>query len=388
MFQHFFAQSLLGERVRGTILLSLVCMTQTLSAKEVHAALLRSSATEEVAVIADFNKDGQDDAILAVPTHSLAADAALELGDIALYVFWGKTQGDREVKDLPSPLSEPAKAKDWKLLAEDFDHDGIVDLMLGAESAQSAKPSQELWFYRGTAHGFLKPVPSSAEDQKEFALLFAKAIGAAPMLANQPQSWDTLRDLERRSCPIAPFIPWDEMNALQKHLSFFDKDGDGKVTLKENFQSLRDLGITPVLALPFALAINGAMATPTAGYPTFTLYLPRIDAGLHGSDSGLYDNEGRFDLQKFERWFTVWDKNGDGALGVSELAQRLFQETDLFDLFGSVASGGEFAALFLVAAEQGKLSKFRMQELYEGGLFYAVAAARGTLGCRTNFAED
>jgi peroxygenase len=396
MCQNFFEQKPLAAKVKGAFLLSCVCMTQALSGQNIqnHAAVLASSATEEVAVIADFNRDGQEDAILAVPTHGLAAEAVNKRDDIALYVFWGKAQGVPEVKDLPSPLSvpsplsEPSNGQDWKLLAQDFDQDGISDFLLATESRQGERKMQELWFYRGTPHGFSKPILTKREEQEEFDAIFRKAIGASPVADTNLRSKDTLRDLERLSCPVEPFIPWDQMNALQKHLSFFDKDGDGKVTLKENFQSLRDLGIHPALALPFAIAINGAMATPTAGYPTFTLYLPRIDAGMHGSDSGLYDNEGRFDRQKFERWFTVWDKNSDGALDVRELAQRLFQEADLFDLFGSVASGGEFAALFLVAAEQGKLSKSRMQELYEGGLFYAVAAARGSLGCRINFAEN
>src|SRR5690242_15375679 len=68
-----------------------------------------------------------------------------------------------------------------------------------------------------------------------------------------------------------PAIPWDEMTALQKHVSFFDYDGDGYVTVTEDYRGLRALGIDPVSASAFAFAINAALGTPTMGYPSLTI---------------------------------------------------------------------------------------------------------------------
>ena len=31
-------------------------------------------------------------------------------------------------------------------------------------------------------------------------------------------------------------IPWDEMTALQRHVSFFDHDGDGYITVAEDYR--------------------------------------------------------------------------------------------------------------------------------------------------------
>lgn len=354
-----------------------------------RAAMLDHLTQGEVVVTGDFNKDGKEDAILAVPTEGMTADLAKALGEVALYIFWGTDSRQAEVTALDAPRSEDARAeaRAWKLLVQDEDGDGIDDLWVSVQENTPSGVVDSLWIYKGGPRAIAAPLQASRTDMKRFQKAFPLAREASPRSADARVLSRVARTLEREPCPVVPFRPWSEMNALQRHLSFFDSEGDGKVTLQENFRGLRDLGIPSLLALPFAIAINGAMATPTAGYPSFTLKLAHIDAGMHGSDSGLYDDEGRFDSDRFERWFSTWDKNGDGALDLKELAQRLFKETDLFDLFGSVASGGEFGALFLVAAEQGKISKERMRELYEGELFYAVAAARGTLGCRQNFAE-
>src|SRR5688572_13723203 len=70
-----------------------------------------------------------------------------------------------------------------------------------------------------------------------------------------------------------PAIPWDEMSALQKHVSFFDYDGDGFITLLEDYRGLRALGIDPVSASAFAFAIQTGLGTSTMGYPSLTISL-------------------------------------------------------------------------------------------------------------------
>ncbi|WP_141736382.1 caleosin family protein [Oligoflexus tunisiensis] len=195
-------------------------------------------------------------------------------------------------------------------------------------------------------------------------------------------SEDAYQQSLRKTCDSRPDIPWEEMNALEKHVAFFDLDADGRITVQETYRGLRDLGISPVLSAPFAAAINGALATPTAGYPTLTIQVDTIEAGIHGSDSGIYDDDGHFVPEVFHQWFKKWDADGDGALNLVELTRRWYAETDLFDFFGAIASGGEFSVLFLVAQENGKISEARMRGLYDGSLFYAIAGDLGTLGCR------
>lgn len=174
----------------------------------------------------------------------------------------------------------------------------------------------------------------------------------------------------------APAIPWDEMTALQRHVSFFDYDGDGYITVVEDYRGLRALGIDPGSASAFALAINGALGTQTMGYPSLTISLYDIDAGMHGSDSGIYDGEGNFVPEQFELLFDEWDLDGSDGLDPLELAARAVDDAELGDLFGVTASAAEFGLLFAIAAEDGELSRDRMRGFYDGSLFYDLAEER------------
>ena len=174
----------------------------------------------------------------------------------------------------------------------------------------------------------------------------------------------------------APAIPWDEMTALQKHVAFFDYDGDGYITVVVDYRGLRALGIDPFSASGFALAINTALGTSTMGYPSLTISLYDIDNGVHGSDTGIYDDEGNFVPEQFELLFDQWDLNGSDGLDPIELAARTIDDAELGDVFGVTGSVAEFGLLFAIAAEDGELSRDRMRGFYEGTLFYDLAEER------------
>ncbi len=174
----------------------------------------------------------------------------------------------------------------------------------------------------------------------------------------------------------APAIPWDQMTALQKHVSFFDYNGDGYVTVTEDYRGLRALGIWPVPATAFAFAINTALGTPTMGYPSLTISIRAIASGMHGSDTGIYDDEGHFVPAQFDRLFDTWDRNGSGGLDPAELAARTIDDADLGDLFGVTGSIAEFGLLYAIAAENGELSRARMAAFYDGTLFFDLAEER------------
>jgi peroxygenase len=170
-----------------------------------------------------------------------------------------------------------------------------------------------------------------------------------------------------------PAIPWDEMTALQRHVAFFDYDGDGYITVTEDYRGLRELGIWPGPAWAFALAINGALGTPTMGYPSLTISVYGIDRGMHGSDTGIYDEDGEFVPEAFEALFDEWDLDGSDGLSAVELAARTIDDAELGDVFGLTASVAEFGLLFVIAAEDGEISRDRMRGFYEGTLFYDLA---------------
>jgi peroxygenase len=172
-----------------------------------------------------------------------------------------------------------------------------------------------------------------------------------------------------------------DLSPLQKHCAFFDRDKDGYISPQDTFSGCRALGMNPLVSTSLTVLINGAQAPLTGGrwwWPPFSINLANVNRAKHGSDTGLYDEEGAFDEAKFEALFDKFDKDGDGALSWSEFLARARAQRDIYDPFGSIATVLEFAATYLIAAEDGKLSKEMMRGVYDGTLFEKVEAQVAT----------
>ncbi|MBK9087745.1 MAG: hypothetical protein IPL90_01305 [Holophagales bacterium] len=173
-----------------------------------------------------------------------------------------------------------------------------------------------------------------------------------------------------RSAPIS-----GSRTALQKHVDFFDTDHDGRITLFETYQGLRRLGLGAARSAVFGGVINAALGPSTSRAPSLTVNATHISAGRHGSDTGVYDEEGHFVKRSFDRLFTRYDGDEDGALGREDLA-RLF-EGSRTDLLGHLGSMAEFGLLLSLAGEDRNgrkvLSRQRLLEFYDGSLFYKLA---------------
>ncbi len=163
--------------------------------------------------------------------------------------------------------------------------------------------------------------------------------------------------------------------ALQKHVDFFDTDRDGKITLLETYQGLRRLGLGAARSAVFGGVINAALGPSTSRAPSLTVDADHIHAGKHGSDTGVYDEEGHFVQESFDRLFARYDGDEDGALDRRDLA-RLF-EGNRTDLIGHLGSVAEFGLLLCLAGEDRNgrkvLTRQRLEEFYDGSLFYKLA---------------
>lgn len=171
-------------------------------------------------------------------------------------------------------------------------------------------------------------------------------------------------------------IPWDQMTALQRHAAYFDRDGDGYITPNETYQGLRALGYGEPASAGLAVTINAALGTSTSGSPSLSISVAGITAGLHGSDTGIYNENGEFVSERFDDLFNQWDKDGDNALDEAEINDRINRDTDPRDVVGRTASRVEFKLLFDLAAEDGKISRERLYAFYDGTLFFDLEAAR------------
>ena len=93
-----------------------------------------------------------------------------------------------------------------------------------------------------------------------------------------------------------------QQTVLQQHCAFFDTDGDGIVWPHDTFLGLRKLGFNVVLSITVTALTHALFSYATCAgiFPDifFRVFLDNIHRAKHGSDSGVYDNEGRFVPQK------------------------------------------------------------------------------------------
>ncbi|GAQ89646.1 Caleosin [Klebsormidium nitens] len=178
------------------------------------------------------------------------------------------------------------------------------------------------------------------------------------------------------------FLNGEGRTVLQQHVDFFDTDEDGLIYPWDTFHGFRRLGYNPLICALAGLFINSAMAFPTApGILDIRLpiYTQRIHRAKHGSDSEVYDTEGRFVPQKFEEIFTKFDRDGKGALTWDELQGMVAHNRNLYDFFGRTASTLEWAVTWLLAKEvapDGRevMTREAIRGQYDGSLFYRKAA--------------
>ena len=169
-----------------------------------------------------------------------------------------------------------------------------------------------------------------------------------------------------------------KLTALQKHVMFFDQDGDGKITVGETFDGLRELGFGYTRSSAFAFAINAGLGVATGApwYAPLTVDIENIAKGKHDSDTDIYDVDGRFNAQKFEDLFAIYDTDSDNALSAEEF--EIFYMRNKEDEASSLVSTFEFGLLIELAGEprviDGKetsvVTRETMARFYDGSLFY------------------
>ncbi|KAK5991965.1 Peroxygenase 1 [Cladobotryum mycophilum] len=141
---------------------------------------------------------------------------------------------------------------------------------------------------------------------------------------------------------------YKDYTVLQQHVLFWDRDGDGLITPWDTYTGFRELGFNP----PFSLM------------------------GMHGSDTGVYDNEGRFVPQKFEDLFTKWDKDGDGSLNLKEILNMMHGNRVAGDLFGWIVPFFEWGTTWTLLQQEGRIHKEDLRQVYDGSIFWRIRERR------------
>jgi peroxygenase len=168
--------------------------------------------------------------------------------------------------------------------------------------------------------------------------------------------------------------------ALQRHVQFFDENGDGHISSGEIYSSARRLGLGRLEAAKMAGLVSFFLGPKTSGcYLGFNIKISNIQVGIHDSDTGVYDKDGNFCDKRLRKLIHAFDADKDGALSVQELESMHAEKRKSFN--GDRASRGEFDLLMQLGGENRDvngagvrvLTYEVLKEMYDGKFFYRIA---------------
>ncbi|KAF5939284.1 hypothetical protein HYC85_023543 [Camellia sinensis] len=174
-------------------------------------------------------------------------------------------------------------------------------------------------------------------------------------------------------------------NVLKKHVEFFDRNKDGVVYPWETFQGFRAIGCNIFLSTFASIFINVALSGKTrpGKCPSlcFPIVVKNIQKAKHGSDSGVYDSEGRFVPSKFEEIFCKHAHTNPNALTSAELKEMRKANREPKDYGGWLLSFAEWTILYTLCKDKnGLLQKDTVRGVYDGSLFEQMAEKKASAG--------
>lgn len=172
-----------------------------------------------------------------------------------------------------------------------------------------------------------------------------------------------------------------DLSVLQQHVAFFDRNGDGIIYPWETYAGFRAVGFNVLWSFGAIFVINGAFSWATQNSwipsPTFSIIVRNIHRAKHGSDSEVYDTEGRFVPAKFEELFSKFDHGQKNALTFFELLELTEANRNVMDPFGWTAEKLEWGLTFLLLKDsKGFVSKDSIRGMYDGSVFTVLEQQR------------
>jgi hypothetical protein len=179
------------------------------------------------------------------------------------------------------------------------------------------------------------------------------------------------------------------ISALERHVSFFDPEGTGTVTIGQTWAGLGRLGIGLFYRLLLTPIINGFLGYLTQGRVSFDIAISKIAKGKHPFDTGSFGDDGEVDEGALAK---VVEAGKGGPLSAKEMRALILARGNHRPEMGKVAgalgswfSGKEVKLLFCLAADTTKQEDGRdvpavtprmLRRLYDGSLFHLLARRR------------
>jgi peroxygenase len=170
-------------------------------------------------------------------------------------------------------------------------------------------------------------------------------------------------------------------NPLELHAAFFDINHDGKVEYWETLASLKRLGVGFVEREKFAILLHTFVFFKNHGSDSAILISGIAKTGRHEGDTGIFNSEGAFDPAAFQRFFERFDVDHSGAINTAEVKTAIEANKKDRGAKGAGAAALELPVLIEIAGDRTDtvngapikaISRERLQEFYEGTLFYKI----------------
>lgn len=172
-------------------------------------------------------------------------------------------------------------------------------------------------------------------------------------------------------------MPSISNQALQKHVRYFDENGDGKIYPGEMYRKARELGMSSGRAALFTALTEVTRGTPTSGKP-WVVDLNNIEKSRFDGSSGVVDAQGDITGARVNEFFSTTDTNHDGKLQESELMARVDKDNPSSWWAQTKNKAGWSAVVRMAgkvdASGERSVTKSQVDDLYSGDLFFKLAA--------------
>ncbi|GAA6024045.1 hypothetical protein JCM10207_004502 [Rhodosporidiobolus poonsookiae] len=171
----------------------------------------------------------------------------------------------------------------------------------------------------------------------------------------------------------------EKETVLRQHCAFFDRDNDGIIYPLDVFLGFRELGFAWPWCLLAVFIISPALSLATYSSIGVLLLggisLDKIHRAKHGSDTGVYDSEGRFVPASFEAMFSKYDSDSKGGLGFLDGLRMIHGNRNILDPVGWIGAFFEFGATYLLIwPADGVITREDLRTVYDGSIFFSIAA--------------
>src|SRR6476619_7533220 len=97
----------------------------------------------------------------------------------------------------------------------------------------------------------------------------------------------------------------EPLTVLERHVSYFDPDGDGEITISQTYRGLRGIGVGALIAVLLTVLINLFLGYLTQGKPSTRVSVRDIARGKHPYDTGTFNVNGELDEAAFTALFSA-----------------------------------------------------------------------------------